>query len=114
MPASFVSESITPLDASFDTAGMSRGEPGVPRRFRWRKREITVAGVLESWKEYGDCTHGSGERYLRKHGYRLKTTDGMVLKVYFQRTGGRSTLRSRARWWISRIETGPTSAGTEE
>ena len=67
MPASsFVSEPITVVGASFDPAGMAMGEPGLPQRFRWRKKEYTIDAVLEKWKEHGDCAHGSGERYVRK------------------------------------------------
>jgi hypothetical protein len=102
--SSFVSEPITPVDASFDTERMARGEPGLPRKFRWRKREWLVAEVLESWKDYGDCAHGSGERYVRKHGYRIRTTDGWVLRLCFQRSFGRAKFRINSRWWISRIE----------
>lgn len=88
---------------SFDTAAMARGEPGLPRKFRWRKRELEVAGVLETWRDYGDCTHGSGERYLRKHGYRVRTTDGLILKIFFQRSFGRSKT-SAVRWWLQSVE----------
>jgi hypothetical protein len=104
MPASFISEPITPVDASFDPAGMARGEPGLPRVFRWRKREFAVADVLESWKEYGDCSHGSGERYVRKHGYRVRTVDGFVFRLYFRRSFGRGKFRMKSRWWIYSIE----------
>ena len=106
MPSSFVSEPITPVEASFDTAGMARGEPGLPWKFHWRKKEFKVAEVLDHWKEYGDCKHGSGERYLRKHGYRVRTTDGMVLRLYFQRSFGRAASRTTSRWWIQSIEQG--------
>jgi len=110
MPApSFVSEPITPLDASFDTDGMAQGEPGLPRKFRWRKKEFAVAGVLEKWKEHGDCAHGSGERYVRRHGYRVQTTDGTVFRLYFQRSFGRGKFQTRSRWWIHSIE---SCAGT--
>lgn len=77
---------------------MARGEPGVPASFRWRDREWVVAEVLETWKEHGDCTHGSGERYVRKHGFRLRTADGAVFKVYFQRHFGKA--KRAERWWI--------------
>ncbi len=104
MPSSFVSESITPLEGSFDTAMMARGEPGVPQKFRWRKKEWDVAEVLESWKEHGNCAHGSGERYVRKHGYRVRTVNGPVLRLYFQRSFGRGKFRIRSRWWIQSME----------
>ena len=101
MPGTFIGEPLTP-DASFDPLAMSNGEPGVPAKFRWRKRELVVAEVLETTREYGDCKHGSGERYLRKHGFRIRTADGLVLRIYFQRTFGRS--RKTARWWLHSIE----------
>ena len=104
MPSSFVSEPIAPIDASFDTGMMARGEPGLPWKFRWRKKEWAVAEVLESWKEHGDCAHGSGERYVRKHGYRVRMIDGTVLRLYFQRTFGRGKFRIKARWWIYSVE----------
>lgn len=104
MPSSFVSEPLVPLDASFDTSGMARGEPGLPQKFRWRNKEWTVAEVLESWKDHGDCTHGRGERYVRKHGYRVRTTDEQILKIYFQRNFGRGQFRKKERWWIQSIE----------
>ena len=101
VPATFISEPITP-DASFDPLAMSRGEPGLPEKFRWRGRDWIVAEVLETSKGYGDCRHGSGERYVRRHSFRLRTTDGHVLRVYFQRSFGRS--RASARWWLQSIE----------
>jgi len=107
MTTSFVSEPIVPVEASFDTAGMARGEPGLPRKFRWRKKEFVVAEVLERWKEQGDCRHGSGERYVRKHGYRVRTADGTVMKLYFQRSVGRGKLPIKSRWWIHSIESCP-------
>jgi phosphoribosylglycinamide formyltransferase-1 len=104
MPSSFISEPILPVEASFDTAGMARGEPGLPRKFRWRQKEFIVEEVLEQWKEHGDCRHGSGERYVRKHGYRVRTTDGAVMKLYFQRSAGRGKLPGTSRWRIHSIE----------
>jgi hypothetical protein len=100
---SFISEPITPVCASFDTGGMSQGEPGLPHQFRCRKQEFTVQEVLEKWKEHGDCAHGSGERYLRKHGFRVRTTDGTVFRLCFQRSFGRGK-QTRSRWWVQSIE----------
>lgn len=102
MAISFVSEVLSPLGAGFDTAAMARGEPGLPEKFRWRDRELVVAEVLETWRDYGNCTHGSGERYLRKHGFRVRTEDGLVLRLTFQRSFGRA--RVGARWWLQSIE----------
>ena len=105
--SSFISEPIFPVDASFDTGGMARGEPGLPQKFRWREKEFAVAEVLEQWKEHGACRHGSGERYVRKHGYRVRTADGTVMKLYFQRSMGRGELPAKSRWWVSSVEGQP-------
>ena len=100
----FVSEPITPLDQSFDAARMASGEPGVPHRFRWRKEEIAVAAILESWREFGDCAHGSDERYVRRHCYRVQTAGGPVMTVAFQRSFGRDRFRRHSRWRLLTID----------
>ena len=108
MRGSFVSEPLLPVEGSFDATRMSQGEPGVPRLFRWRKKEWIVADVLESWKGFGDCAHGSGERYVRRHFYRLRTADGWVLVIYFQRSFGRGQVTSaKTRWRVLSIEETP-------
>jgi phosphoribosylglycinamide formyltransferase-1 len=104
MPARFVSEPLTPLGGSFDTALMAQGEPGLPHRFRWRGQEWQVAAILEKWKDHGDCRHGSGERYVRKHVYRVQTAEGPVLNIYFQRTFGKSRPGTLSRWWVHTME----------
>jgi phosphoribosylglycinamide formyltransferase-1 len=103
MAKSFVSEPIVPLEASFDTSGMARGEPGLPHKFRWRGKEFEVAEVLAQGRDHGDCRNGSGERYVRKHNYRARTTDGTIMNLYFQRSVGRGRLPA-ARWWIQSLE----------
>jgi len=50
----FISEAITPVDASFATPFMCTGEPGLPMRFRWRDTLYEVARVLERWKSTGE------------------------------------------------------------
>ncbi len=104
MPLSFISEPIVPVEASFDTAGMARGEPGLPRKFRWRQKEFQVAEILDQWKDHGDCRNGSGERYVRKHSYRVRVTDGDIFRLYFQRSVGRGKILGQPRWWIHSIE----------
>jgi hypothetical protein len=101
---SFVSEPITVLNCSFDTAGMACGEPGLPQQFRWRKTDYTVADVLEKWKEHGDCSNGSGERYVRRHAYRVRATDGTVLNLYCIRSFGRGKAQTKSRWWLRSVE----------
>lgn len=103
MAKTLISEALRPDGGTFDTAAMSRGEPGLPGKFRWRDRDLTVAEVLESGREFGDCSHGSGERYVRKHVYRVRMTTGEVMKISFQRTFGRAK-RTAARWWLHSME----------
>jgi phosphoribosylglycinamide formyltransferase-1 len=106
MSATFISEPIYPM-GDFDATGMSFGEPGLPEKFRWRRREFTIGGVLEKWKDYGDCKHGSGERYVRKHFYRLKDANGEILVVYFQRSFGKASAKVKSRWWLYSLENNP-------
>jgi len=91
----FIGQAITPLDTSFATGAMAGGASGLPARFSWRGKRFAVAEVLETWKEAGDCRHGSGERYVRKHWYRIRTDEGVVMRIYFER---QARCGSRARW----------------
>jgi hypothetical protein len=97
----FISEAITPVDASFATSYMCTGEPGLPVRFRWRDTLYKVARVLEKWKSTGDCRHGSGEQYVRKHWYRVEVTDGTQMEIYFDRKP--RSRKNKQRWWLANI-----------
>ena len=104
MSEEFVSEPITPVAGTFDAAGMTRGEPGLPERFMWREQEYTVADVLETWKETGPCKSGSAEQYLRKHWFKVRTDDGLEMTLYFERQA-RNKGQSKKRWWLYTIRT---------
>jgi hypothetical protein len=108
MAEDFVGEAIKPVAGTFDPAGMTRGEPGLPQRFVWRDTEYTLAAVLEVWKEDGPCRHGSGERYLRKHWFKILTEQGPCMTLFFERQA-RSQRRSKARWWLYTIDRDPPS-----
>ncbi len=97
----FVSEPITPVAGSFVTAAMSTGEPGLPVRFVWRATEYQVVEVVDTWKTTGPCKHGSGERYVRRHWFRVVTTDGVEMELYFDRQP-RARQRMQ-RWWLATI-----------
>ena len=81
----FVGEAITPEGMSFATSMMATGSPGLPREFSWNGKKFSVLEVLEQWKECGDCRHGSGERYVRKHWFRVRTNEGLEMRLYFER-----------------------------
>jgi hypothetical protein len=99
----FVSEPIQPVEGTFDSTGMVRGEPGLPHRFLWRDREYNVASVLEVWKEDGPCRSGSSEMYLRKHWFRVLTEQGEEMTLYFQRQS-RSKSQRKSRWWLYTVK----------
>ena len=102
MQEEFISESIVPVEGTFDTAGMVSGGPGLPGRFLWRDREYAVAKVLEEWKESGPCKSGSNEMYLRKHWFKILTADGLEMTIYFDRQP-RSKRETKKRWWLYTI-----------
>jgi phosphoribosylglycinamide formyltransferase-1 len=99
----FVGEKIEPVRAQTLTRRMAAGEPGIPRRFVWRGREYTVRRILETWKTTGPCRSGSDERYVRRHWYRVRTTEGPEMKIYFERQP-RSSRERAVRWWIYTIK----------
>jgi len=112
MPAfikeSFVGAPIVPASRSFAAQAMAAGKPGLPEAFIWKGREYGVVQVLEEWKEAGDCRHGSGERYIRKHWYRIRTSQGSEMKIYFERQARSS---GGSRWRLYSIR--ESDAGVE-
>jgi hypothetical protein len=104
MGEEFISEPIKPIEGTFDPAGMTRAEPGLPERFIWRGTEYVVTDVIEVWKESGPCKSGGSEQYLRKHWYKIGTNTGLGMTLYFERQA-RSKSQSKARWWLYTIET---------
>ncbi len=99
MQDEFVSEPIKPVEGTFDSAGMARGEPGLPGRFVWRDTEYAVAEILEKWQELGRCKSGSSEQYLRKHWFKIKCSDGLEMTIYFERQP-RAKRQNKTRWWL--------------
>ena len=99
MPEEFVSEPIKPVPGTMDVSGMLRGEPGLPKSFIWREQEYAVDEVLERWKETSPCRSGGRERYVRKHWFRIRTTTGHEMKIYFERQP-RLAREAKSRWWL--------------
>lgn len=89
----FVSEPLTPDRGTANTAAMARGEPGLFTGFTWRGRHYAVAELLQSWKT---CGKDGTSVYLRRHWYRIRTADGVVLNIYCQRQAA----NARQRWWV--------------
>ena len=93
-----IAEEIVPEPGSFDARSMARGVPGVPRRFRWRGDEYEVAEVVRSGKELSDAPAGGGDRYVRRHAYQVRTTDGQEMRLVADRSGRRT-----ARWILHSV-----------
>jgi phosphoribosylglycinamide formyltransferase-1 len=95
----FVSEPIVPDAGTFDTAAMARGLPGLPVGFTWRDRRYRIQAVLEAWKASEREHHRSGDRYVRKHFWRLRLDDGSIATVYAVRQTKPGEAPKR-RWWL--------------
>lgn len=93
-----ISEAIRPVPGSFDAGFMSRGVPGVPREFFWRKQKYVVTQVMSTWRTTGPCRHGSGERYVRRHWFEIRTLSGEVMTLYFDK--GTSGKRKEMGWFL--------------
>lgn len=98
----FVGEALKPVAETFDTSRMAAGGPGLPEEFTWRGERVRVAHVLNAWRETAPCRHGSGERYVSKHWFDIRTTNGETMRIYFERRARGRTLS--ARWWLFSME----------
>ena len=96
MSERFVSQVIQPVSGTIEVGRMAAGEPGLPRQFRRGREVIEVAEVMRSWRETGACSHGSGERYMRKHWFEVRTGSGNTVKLYFERQP--RVASGKARW----------------
>ena len=104
MQEKLISERLEPVLAQAVARPFVIGAPLLPAHFLWRGRQYSVAEVLEEWKETGPCHHGSGERYVRKHWFRLRMASGEQFKVYFERHA-RSAKQMKQRWWLYTMAT---------
>ena len=98
-----ISEEVKPVTGTYDLSAMTTGAPGFPGKFVWRNREYVLAEVLERWKDTSDCRHGGDEKYVRKHWYKIRTTCGLIMKIYFERQVKRGSSPKR-RWWLYTIQ----------
>lgn len=99
MTEQFIGERIDPAAEAFELGQSLAGGPALPRRFRWRDAEHVIEEVLETWKVMGPCRSGSDEQYVRKHFFRVRTADGLEMKIYFERQP-RSARQRKQRWWL--------------
>ena len=103
MPEQFISEPIQPVDETISAESMATGEPGFPMAFHWREKRYAVATILEKWKSSSPCRSGANEQYVRKHWFRIQTSDGLEMKIYFERQP-QSKRQAKSRWWLYTIK----------
>lgn len=112
----FVGEPIAPVPATGDARMMARGGPGLPRQFTWRGTTYEVEAVLETHRTLGPCTSGSGEKYVRKHWFTVRTAGGETMTLYCDRQARRGK-SAKARWWLFAVTAPgdlPPRAGASE
>ena len=85
MHEEFIIEDIKPVVNAFDTKLMASGTPGLAREFIWRGQKVTVTDTLRTWKTTGPCRHGSGDQYVRRHWFEVKTAGHGTMKIYFNK-----------------------------
>jgi hypothetical protein len=108
----FIGEPIKPVAGMFHAGMMARGTPGLPRRLTWRGEEHEVAAILEVRRTLGPCTSGSGEMYVRRHWFTVRTTAGITMTLYCDRQTRRGQ-SPKARWWLFSADVNPEPAGGE-
>ncbi|MBW7906049.1 MAG: DUF6504 family protein [Phycisphaerae bacterium] len=105
----FISQPLMPL-GPFDTTAMGCGLPGAPAGFVWSGVAYRIVTLLDTWKESAPVGgRPGGERYLRRHWFRLRMSDGAVWTVYFLRQTPRSG-SARRRWFLYEVAAPVTQA----
>ena len=108
--AEFISESVVPDSGTFDTAAMATGQAGLPTGFTWRNRHYQIVGVESQWKASESWNHAAGERYYRRHYWRVRVHSGQTFTLYTVRKT-KSGESARKRWWLYSIDSAPASDG---
>ena len=108
----FVSEAIVPDPGTAATGAMARGMPGLPRGFTWRERHYTIGEVLREWKHSEAEGHTpGGERYYRKHYFKVRVDTGEAMTLYCVRHV-KPGENPKKRWWLYSIERGANEASS--
>ena len=99
----FISEPIEPDAGTFDAAAMASGRPGLPSGFAWRERHYAILEILSEWKASEAEYHLRGERYYRKHYWRVRVDSGEIMTIYAVRHV-KSGENPKKRWWLYTID----------
>ena len=103
MAGRFIGEPIVPDPEALVAVQVRPGEPAMPTRFTWRDEEQVVAEVLEAWADTRPGRGGGKGAYRGRHWFRVRTEDGLVMRLYFERHP-RSKAQAKQRWWLYCIE----------
>jgi hypothetical protein len=98
--ARFVSEPIVPDGTTADVSPLERGEPALPRAFRWREDLLEVAELRDTDRS---TRTDRGDVYLAKHWFTFATADGREAVIYFER----QAKRGKPRWFLYTITDAP-------
>lgn len=110
MAAEFISEPIIPERGTADVSAMSTGLCGLPASFTWRERQYVIRRVLESWKRSEAEGHRpGGERYYRRHYYRVIVDTGEIMTIYAVRKLKPGESRKN-RWQLYTVESNAADA----
>jgi len=100
----FISEPIIPEPGTADIQAMAKGLAGLPTAFTWRERRYIIRDVLEQWKMSEPENHRpGGERYYRKHYFRVRVDTDETMTLYAVRHMKRGENPKR-RWWLFSID----------
>jgi hypothetical protein len=98
MKNQLISENIKVIGSEFINTTIA-GEPFCPKKFEWRKKVYEVEGIIKKWKSTGKCRSGEDSMYVRKHWFRIRTTDGTEMEIYIDRQA-KPGKDKKKRWWV--------------
>ena len=91
------------IAGTHDASAMARGQAGLPTGFTWRERHYAIIETLSEWKASEAENHAAGERYYRKHFWRVRVETGETMTLYALRQV-KAGENPKRRWWLYTIE----------
>ena len=111
-PFNFINE---PIDVHFDQAPALEKKPGAPDGFAWRGQTYRILELLSEWHDYqrrgrmarnmqpqhASVASGRGSWGVGQDYYRVRTDDGRIFELYYDRAPKGSDQRKGA-WFLYR------------
>jgi hypothetical protein len=111
-PLNFINE---PIDVHFDQAPALEKKPGAPDGFAWRGQTYRILELLSEWHDYqrrgrmarnmqpqhASVASGRGSWGVGQDYYRVRTDDGRIFELYYDRAPKGSDQRKGA-WFLYR------------